>query len=140
MRNFMILVVAFIAFAAPINAVAATEMREGLWEITTTMDMPGLPYKMPPTTMNHCYTKDDVKDQKKVVAGDNKDCTVTDMKTSGNKVSWKMKCTGQSAGSFSGETVMGKDSYESVMKMQSEATKGKTMTTKMKAKRLGNCP
>jgi hypothetical protein len=59
------------------------------------------------------------------------------MKTSGNKVTWKMKCTGQSAGTMSGEMVMGKDSYESVMKIQSKET---NMTTKVKAKRLGSCP
>lgn len=117
-------------------AFAAPEMREGKWEIKSTMDMPGMPYKIPPTVVTHCYTKDDVKDQKKVVTNKNSDCTVTDMKTTGNKVTWKMKCTGKSKGTFSGETVFGKDSYDSTMKMQTE---GHNMTTKVKAKRIGNC-
>jgi hypothetical protein len=65
---------------------------------------------------------------------------VTDFKKSGNKVSWKMKCTGKNAGIFSGETVFSGDSYESVMTMQSDASMGKSMTMKVKGKRIGNCP
>ena len=137
MRHLMILVVAALALAATVAVVAADEMREGLWEMTTTMEMPGVPYKMPPTVIKHCYSKEDVKDRKKVVASDNKDCTVSDMKTTGNKVTWKMKCTGQNAATMTGEMIMGKDSYTSTMKMQSKET---NMTTKVKAKRIGSCP
>jgi Protein of unknown function (DUF3617) len=115
---------------------AAPDMREGKWEITSTIDMPGMPMKIPPTVISHCYTKDDIKDEKRVVAGKNSDCTVTDVKKSGNKVSWKMKCTGKSKGTFDGETIFGKDSYTSTMNMKSE---GRSMTTKVKARRIGAC-
>ncbi len=127
---------AFVVFSS-IPSIAAPEMRDGKWEISTTMEMPGMPYKIPPTVVSHCYSKDDVKDQKKVVANKNSDCTVTDMKTSGNKVTWKMKCTGKSKGTFDGETVFGKDTYTSTMNMKSE---GRSMKTKIKAKRVGACP
>ena len=138
MRKYFVVLaaVAFVALSC-ISLFAADEMREGKWEITSSMDMPGMPIKMKPTVISHCYTKEDVKDQKKVVAGKNKDCIVTDMKKSGNKLTWKMKCTGKSKGTFSGETIFGKDSYESTMNMQSE---GRTMTTKSKARRVGDCP
>lgn len=115
---------------------AATEMREGKWEISSTIDMPGMPFKVPPTVVTHCYTKEDVKDRKNAVTNKNEECKVTDMKVSGNKVTWKMKCTGKSKGTFSGETVFGRDFYNSTMKMQTE---GHTMTTKVKAKRVGDC-
>lgn len=118
---------------------AADGIREGLWEITSKMEMPGMPMAMPSTTVRHCYTKEDVKDQKKVINRD-KNCTVTDLKSSGNKVSWKMTCTGKNAGKFSGETVFTGDSYDSVMNMQSDAGKGRSMTMKAKGKRVGNCP
>lgn len=124
------------ALILPAASFAADTMREGYWELVTTMEMPGMPMKMAPTKINHCYTKEDVKDQKKTISTD-KDCTVTDLKQSGNKVTWKMKCTGQKAGDFSGETVYKKDSYDSVMKMQSH---GQTMNMNVKARRLGNCP
>lgn len=124
------------ALVLPVTCFAAETMREGYWELTSTMEMPGMPMKMPPTKVKHCYTKEDVKDQKKTINTD-KNCTVTDLKQSGNKVTWKMKCTGQNAGVFSGETVYKTDAYDSTMKMQTE---GQTMNMKVKAKRLGNCP
>jgi hypothetical protein len=115
---------------------AADTMREGYWELITVMDMPGMPVKMAPTKVKHCYTKEDVKDQKKTISTD-KNCTVTDLKQTGNKVTWKMKCTGKNAGTFSGETVYKGDAYDSTMKMQSQ---GQTMNMKVNAKRLGACP
>jgi Protein of unknown function (DUF3617) len=124
------------ALALPASSFATDTMRDGYWELITTMELPGMPMKMAPTKIKHCYTKEDVKDQKKTITTD-KNCTVTDLKQSGNKVSWKMKCTGNNAGIFSGETVYKGDAYDSTMKMQ---TQGQTMNMKVKAKRLGDCP
>lgn len=117
-------------------AFAADTIREGYWEITSQSEMPGMPMKLPPSTMRHCYTKEDVKDQKRVINRD-KNCTLTDYKVSGNKVTWTMKCTGEQAGTFSGETVFSADAYNSIMKMN---TQGHTMTVKVKGKRIGECP
>jgi hypothetical protein len=123
----------------PAAVFAAEGIRPGMWEITTTMEMPGMPMKMPPTTVKHCYTAYEVKYQKKVISSD-KDCTVTDVKSSGNKVAWKMKCTGQNPGTFSGETVFSGDSYVSHMQMESQGGKGTSVNMKVEGKRVGNCP
>lgn len=123
----------------PAAILAADGVRPGMWEITSAMEMPGLPTSMPPTKVKQCYTKDDVKDEKKMISRD-KNCTVTDFKRSGSKVNWKMKCTGRNAGTFSGETVFSGDSYVSAMKMESEGGKGRTMNMKVNGKRVGNCP
>ncbi|MDD2540820.1 MAG: DUF3617 family protein [Desulfuromonadaceae bacterium] len=124
------------ALAVPAIGFAADSMREGYWELITTMEMPGMPMKMPPTKMKHCYTKEDVKDRTKTITTD-KNCTIIDLKQSANKVIWKMKCTGQNAGIYSGETVYKTDAYDSTMKLESQ---GQTMNMKIKAKRLGACP
>lgn len=131
-----VVIVLLSAMLIPVAGFAAETMRDGYWELTTTMEMPGMPMKMPATQVKHCYTKEDVKDQKKTIST-NKDCTVTELNQSGNKVTWKMKCTGQSAGDSSGVTVFNGDSYESTMKMQFQ---GQTMDMNVKARRLGNCP
>lgn len=131
-----IAVAILLSLVLPAAGFAADSMRDGYWELVTTMEMPGMPMKMAPTRMKHCYSKEDVKDQKKTITTD-KNCTVTDFKQSGNKVTWKMKCTGKSAGEFSGETVYKTDAYDSTMKMKTE---GRTMNMKVNAKRLGNCP
>ena len=118
------------------GALAADSIREGYWEVTSQTEMPGMPMKVPASTIKHCYTKEDVKDQKKVIARE-KNCTLTDYKVAGNKVTWAMKCTGQNAGTFNGETIFSQDSYASVMKMKSQ---GHNMTVKVKGKRVGECP
>lgn len=120
----------------PATIFAADTMRDGNWELTTSIEMPGMPFSIPPTKIEHCYTKEDVKDQKKTISTD-KNCTVTDLKQSGNKVTWKMKCTGENSGNFSGVTVFKGDTYDSTMKME---TKDQTMNMKVKARRIGNCP
>lgn len=121
--------------ALPVTIFAADSMRDGNWELVTTVEMPGMPFSIPPTTIEHCYTKEDVRDQKKAITTD-KNCTVTELKQAGNKVTWKMKCTGDNPGEFSGETVFKKDTFDSTMKMNA---RGQTMNMKVKAKRLGNC-
>ena len=118
------------------GAFAADSIREGYWEVTSQTEMPGMPMKIPASTIKHCYTKEDVKDQKKVIARE-KNCTLTDYRVSGNKVVWAMKCTGQNAGTFNGETIFSQDSYASIMKMKSQ---GHAMTVKVKGKRIGECP
>jgi hypothetical protein len=133
MKKFAIAIMSTLVL--PVTIFAADTMREGKWELITTMEMQGMPMKMPPTKIEHCYSKDDVKDQKKVISTE-KNCTVTDLKQSGNKVTWKMKCTGKNPGDFSGETVFKGDAYDSIMKMEAQ---GQIMNMKVKAKRLGNC-
>jgi Protein of unknown function (DUF3617) len=116
---------------------AGSPMQEGLWEITTTMSMPGMPYKMPPTKVTHCYTKEDLKDSQRTIPKQQGDCKVTDMKSSGNRVTWKMVCTGNSAGKGEGEILYkGTSAYEGSMKME---TQGMVMTSKYKARRIGAC-
>ena len=118
------------------GAFAADTIRDGYWEVTSQTEMPGMPMKIPANTIKHCYSKEDVKDQKKVIARD-KNCTMTDYKVAGNKVTWAMKCTGKSAGTFNGETIFSTDAYTSTMQMKSQ---GHNMTVKVKAKRVGECP
>jgi hypothetical protein len=59
------------------------------WEITTKMDMPGMPMAMPATTVKVCIPKGAERDPK-YTAG--KGCVISDLKTSGNKTSWSMRC------------------------------------------------
>ena len=120
----------------PTVVCAADSIRDGYWEVTSQSEMPGMPMKIPASTVKHCYTKEDVKDQKKVIARE-KNCTLTDYKVVGNKVTWAMKCTGENAGTFNGETIFSADAYTSVMKMK---TQGHNMTVKVKGKRIGDCP
>jgi hypothetical protein len=116
---------------------AGSPMQDGLWEISSTMSMPGMPYKIPPTKVTHCYTKEDLKDSQRTIPKQEGDCKVTDMKSSGSRMTWKMVCTGKSAGKGEGEIIYkGATAYEGSMKME---TQGMVMTSNYKAKRIGAC-
>ena len=60
------------------------------WEITNKMEMPGMPFAMPPTTTKVCIPKGGESNPEKT-SGD-KSCKMTDIKTVGNKTTWKARC------------------------------------------------
>jgi len=123
---------ALLSVASPLQA--ADSMKPGLWEITTSMEMPGMPFQPPPQTVRHCYTPQEVKEQP---VPKDEQCKVTDLKSSGSKVSWKLECTGEAAGKGEGEiTYQGDSAYEGKSRMQ---TQRMTMSMKYKARRLGDC-
>jgi hypothetical protein len=124
----------FISSVAP---AAGAGMKDGLWEITTSMEMPGMPYQPAPATMTRCYTKEDLKDDKQIIPKQDGTCKVTDMKHTGNKMTWKVSCTGDTKGTGAGEIVYRGDSaYDGFMKFEMEGMK---MTSRYKAKRVGAC-
>ena len=126
------------AFIIPGAASAAGGgMKEGLWEITTSMDMPGMPFQPAPTKVTRCYTKEDLKDDSKVIPKQEGDCKITDMKHTGSKVTWKIVCTGKSKGKGQGEIIYKGDSaYDGSMKLEME---GMEVTSHYKARRIGAC-
>lgn len=60
------------------------------WEVTSRTEMPGMPFAMPTTTLKVCIPKGKVNDPRKT-SGDNA-CQMTDIKTAGNKTTWKVRC------------------------------------------------
>jgi hypothetical protein len=117
-------------------AAASLNMNEGQWEITTTMDMPGMPAEaMKPHTVTTCLSKSDYvpkADQEK------SDCKMVDQKIDGNTVSWNMVCkesSGKGTVTYAGDSFSGL--MESTMK---EGGKEMTMKMKMDGRRIGACP
>ena len=116
-------------------ALAKVNMQEGQWEITTTMEMPGMPANMmKPHTVTTCLT------QKEPVAkiDEKNNCKMQDLTTVGNTVSWKVVCpeaTSKGSITYAGAAYDG--IIETNMKVE-----GKDMTSKMtmKGKYIGPCP
>lgn len=117
-------------------------MRPGQYELTTEMSMEGMEHHMPSRTMTHCYTDDEVKDNRRIAEqgqGQNHDCQVHDMKTEGNRVSWAMTCASGSKGTA--EMTYTPDGYDMTLRLETEGgphgpAKVKIHTT---AKRTGDC-
>jgi hypothetical protein len=124
-----------------VSPLAQGPRRDGRWAVKTEMEMAGMPLKMPPMTTIQCVTKEQAADPQRSVpqagrGGQPNNCTVSDYKIAGNKVSWSMKCEGPDAMSGTGEITYGDNTYDGVMKMDRQ---GQTMTMKYRGKRLGDC-
>lgn len=135
---------ALLALAALPALAGENPMKPGMWEITTQMDMPGMPYKMPPMTFKHCVTpemlaKDHGLGEQKSPPGTH--CERTQMKLSGNQAEWGLRCTGKS--NMSGHGTMTWDSansYHGVTHMTMDMNGHTTnMTQVMSGRRVGDC-
>jgi hypothetical protein len=128
-RGICIIAAVLFLFSARLSF-AAPNMEDGLWEITTTVDMPGMPSRS--FTHTTCLTK-----EKAVPQTAESGCTIKDVKTQGNTVTWTVVCReGTSTGkvTYAGTTMDGV--IETTVK-----TNGKTITMKntIKGKRIGPC-
>ena len=120
----------------------AVNMQEGQWEHTMEIKMEGLPVEKPsmPFTTTQCLTQKDMvpKTSKK-----EQNCEVKDQKITGDKVSWKVKCVEKEAVTESeGEITYSGSAYTGTMKTKTIDKSGRAMnsTTKMKGRRVGDCP
>ena len=110
-------------------------MKEGLWEITTKMQMQGM--DMPPAKHTQCITKSDLVPQGSQQPG--QECEITNIKKSGNTVTWTMKCTGQGGEvTGTGEITHSGDSFDGTMTI-SMPQANMEMISQLIGKRIGNC-
>jgi hypothetical protein len=122
-------------FAVP--AFAAPNYQEGLWEMTTTVNMPGMPKEMMRPMKNQvCMTKDNAVPQPKEKG--EQQCKMTDQKTVGNKVSWTMTCKNGTVSK--GDITYSKTSFSGTQTtVTNQGGKPMTMKSTMSGKYLGPC-
>jgi Protein of unknown function (DUF3617) len=115
---------------------AVPNMQEGNWEITTTMEMPGMPMNIPPVKYTQCLTKKDIIPQGSQLE---QECKFIQTKVSGNTVTWIMECSGKD-GKMKGN---GKITYSgNSMKGKIEMTMSPSnmkMTSHLSGRRIGDC-
>jgi hypothetical protein len=108
-------------------------MDPGLWEVTVTVELPGVA-SPPPTVQTECLSQSDV-DADPVPQIDKAACKATDIHRSGDKVTWKLDCG--PIGKGDGElTYQSASWYEGSMRLE---TGGMVVRTKIRAKRLSKC-
>ena len=129
--------VAALAAAGLASANAFGQGRDDLWEVTSKMEMPGMPMAMPAQTHRVCIAKGG-KDDAYIPKRDG--CSVQDSKRVGNKVTYKMVCTGKDAMTVAGETTFGANSYEGRMAMSGKMDgQQMDMSQIYSGKRVGDC-
>jgi len=114
------------------------DLQDGKYEITSTVEMPGMPMQIPPVTVTQCITNQDPLPNQ---SRDGQQCNIMDMKTEGKSVSWKMECSqhGQKMQS-TGKMVYYGDHFEGTTNTMLGAQSGNMMiTTVINGKRIGAC-
>lgn len=121
---------------------AFAELKEGLWEITTQMEMKGIqgmPQSIPPTTIRQCVTKSNPVPQNK---DKNFECKTINLNTSGNTVNYTVECKGNGqvmrtsgTSTYTGTSMDGTTNTSIKMKGQPEMK----MASKTHGKYIGAC-
>lgn len=93
------------AFADNIN------LKEGMWQLTTTMEIPGMPHKMPGGTFTQCLTKENLTPP----VNKDKGCQITNQTVNNNTLNYTMVCnhdgettSGQGSFSYNNDTMSGR--------------------------------
>ena len=137
MRNWIICTVALIVtlFLWTDVSVAGPNIKEGLWEITSKMEMEGMPFAMPATTHKKCLSSDDLVPQKEEKG---QECKVKSRNVKGNTVTWDMDCTGRGGKMNSkGEVTYEGTTMNGTMLISVEGQP--PMKNKVTGKRIGPC-
>mgnify|MGYP002336267647 CR=1 FL=1 len=125
----------------PLITHAGPNMQDGLWEITMAMEMPGMPYAIPPTKHTQCLnTKNNIPQQHG--GASQADCKMLSNRAVGDTVTWAMQCRspGKSMMDMEGKITYSGDSFDGVTIMSMQGA-GKAMKTtqRMSGRRLGPC-
>lgn len=114
-------------------------MREGNWEVTMKMSVPGMGMEMPPMKQTQCVTAAMLKDpQGSVPKGPGGgDCKVSDYKFTASTATYKMVCTQPPMTAVGEMKYSGSDAYTGTISIDSS---GQKMSVAYDAKRIGDCP
>ena len=109
-------------------------MKDGLWEITIEIEMPGMPMKMPAMTHTQCITSENaVPDSSQP----GQECKIIENHVDGDTVTWRMECnTPEGKAEAAGEITYTDDTFKGTIKMNMQ---GMEMLQKLSGKRIGEC-
>jgi len=142
LRAVAIILTLLTLLGAPIGSTAWGQQgqsgQDELWEVIVKMDMAGMPMAMPAQTQQICKPKGTGKDEELVPQ--ERDCRMTDVKRSGNRMTFTMVCDGKDKLTGTGDITSDRDSYQGTMRMQGTMDGSPVnMTQTFSGKRLGNC-
>ncbi|PRH81390.1 DUF3617 domain-containing protein [Arenimonas caeni] len=128
-----------LALSLTAPGLAAAQAQEGSqYRVTTRMEMVGMPFQLPPQTVEVCGPKDHAS-EKMVPHDDN--CRITDFKVEGNKSSYTLVCTGEAEMTAKGEfEQLGPEAYRGKMNMVgTQGGRSVEMNMSFEGQRIGDC-
>ena len=104
-----------------------------LWQMTSQMEMIGMPMALPPNTVKVCTARE----WNKPPPGGDNTCVNSNFQRVGNKATWDMQCSGEMPMTGHGEmTFEGTDTYSGVI---SATADGMSMKINLSGKKIGTC-
>jgi len=135
-RIWVIILVTFLACLVTVLAGAAPNMKEGLWKITSTVNMPGM--SMPPSSFEQCITQQDLVPQHNQP---NQECSIINVKQQGDRVLWTLGCSAPGGNmEGNGQITYKGNTFSGDMQMTISGQKGMQINTHMEGQRIGDCP
>lgn len=109
-------------------------MKEGLWEVTMRMEVPGMPVQMAPQTYTQCLTqKEAVPRQEEPAQG----CKIVKQDIKGDTVSWVVECkTNEGTAVSDGRITYKGDTFAGVIQMTQGGMKA---TQQLSGRWIGKC-
>jgi len=109
-------------------------MKEGMWEVTVRMEVPGMPVQMSPQAYTQCLTqKEAVPQQEEPDQG----CKIAKQDIQGDTVSWVVECkTNEGTAVSDGRITYKGDTFEGVIHMTQGNMKA---TQKLSGRWIGTC-
>lgn len=133
LRGVLAAVVTTLVSTLLIRALAADAPAKGeQWETTSQMSMEGLPMQMPATTLKICRAKDRTEPP----GASRANCTNSQYRRDGNKVTWSVQCTDPDMTGTGEITYADSDSYSGTLRFTSAQG---NMTIKLSGRKLGDC-
>jgi hypothetical protein len=137
MRPLLLVLVLVVAVLPAAARVHAQPVQYGKWEVTTKVDMPGLPMDMPPVTHTQCLTEDDMTPH----TPETQENCETDFEVDGNTVHYTVTCEqpegtmrGEGSSTYTDDTMMGS------MRMVMQSDEGTMeMTHEYSGRYIGPC-
>jgi len=114
---------------------ASAQGKDDLWEVSTKMEMPGMPMAMPAQTHRMCAGKNQKEEDFVPKQGD---CRMLESKRTGNRFTYKMDCSGSHPATVDGAITFGSNAYDGQMRMVMKGTTD-AMDMKFSGRRVGDC-
>ena len=131
-----IIFVGFLTCFVTTLAFAAPYMQEGLWEITSTVNMPGM--SMPAGSFEQCITSQDLVPQN---TQPGEECSISNVRQKGDRVLWTLRCVtpnGKTEGS--GQITYKGKTFSGEMQIEMIGQQGMQIKILMEGRRIGDCP
>ncbi|HEV2685027.1 MAG TPA: DUF3617 family protein [Actinomycetota bacterium] len=126
---------ALFCFALSTPVPGSAQGKDDLWEVTSKMEMPGMPMAMPPQISRVCSSKNRKDEDLVPKQGD---CRMLESGRTGNKFTYKMDCSGSHPSTVDGAITFGSNAYDGKMHMVMKGTND-AMDMSFTGKRVGDC-